>query len=216
VPNLSFHVEGAEAIPFAASPLLALKLRITNANPEEPVHSIALRCQIQIQSARRRYTAQEQERLTDLFGAPDRWSQTLRDMLWTHASAVVPAFAGSIVTDVQVPCTFDFNVAATKYFHGIDSGHIPLLLLFSGTVFYAAEDGALQVTQIPWNLDAKFQLPVEVWKQMMDLYYPNSVWLTLRRDVFDRLLAYKSRHGIPTWEQTIESMLPEIDRKAAS
>ncbi|MGI8989324.1 MAG: DUF6084 family protein [Bryobacteraceae bacterium] len=208
MPDLSFQVEGAEAVPHAAAPLLVLKLRVANANPEESLHSVAVQCQIQIQAARRRYNAEEQQRLTDLFGSADRWSLTLRTMLWTHSNIVVPAFQGSILVDLPVPCTFDFNVAATKYFSALDDGEIPILLQFSGTAFFAGENGALQVSPIPWNREAAYRLPVAVWKEMMDFHYPNTAWLSLRRDVFERLLAYKSRHGIPTWEQTIESMLP--------
>jgi hypothetical protein len=208
LPELSFQVEGVAAVPHAATPLLALRLRVAGNDSDELLHSVALQCQIQIQAARRRYSIEEQQRLTDLFGSPDRWSLTLRNMLWTHVNHVVPGFRGATVTDLPVPCTFDFNVAATKYFSALDEGEIPLLLQFSGTAFFEAEDGALQVSPIPWNREAAYRLPVAIWKQMMDLYYPNTAWLHLRRDVFDRLLAYKSRHGIPTWEQTIESMLP--------
>ncbi|MDQ1473921.1 MAG: hypothetical protein QOJ99_5401 [Bryobacterales bacterium] len=203
-----FRVEGAEAHAYAAAPLLVFKVRITNANPKETLHSVSVQCQIQIQSARRRYTAEEQQRLTDLFGSPDRWSLTLRNMLWTHSTFVVPGFQGVTFVDLPVHCTFDFNVAATKYFAAIDGGEIPILFQFSGTAFYEADDGALQVSPIPWNREAEYKLPVAVWKQMMDLYYPNTAWMHLRRDVFERLLAYKTLHGIPTWEQTIERMLP--------
>jgi hypothetical protein len=207
MPDFTFRVEGAEAVPYAASPLLVFKLRVINARQEEPVHSISVQCQIQIQASRRRYNAEEQERLSDLFGSSDRWSLTLRSMLWTHANVTVPGFLGTILVDLPVPCTFDFNVAATKYFSALDDGEIPILLQFSGTAFYAGEDGALQVSPIPWDREAAYKLPIAVWKEMMEFYYPNTAWLNLRRDVFDRLLAYKSRHGIPTWEQTIESML---------
>jgi hypothetical protein len=208
VPDLKFQIEGAEAVAYAAAPLLVFKLRVTNANPAETLHSVAVQCQIQIQSARRRYTQEEQQRLTDLFGSPDRWSLTLRNMLWTHANFAVPGFQGVALVDVPVHCTFDFNVAATKYFSAIDSGEIPILFQFSGTAFYAGEDGGLQVSPIPWNREAQYNLPVAAWKQMMDFYYPNTAWMHLRRDVFERLLAYKTTHGIPTWEQTIERMLP--------
>jgi hypothetical protein len=203
-----FQVEGAEAIAYAAAPLLVFKVRVTNANPEETLYSIALQCQIQIQSARRRYTSEEQQRLRDLFGSPDRWNLTLRNMLWTHSNFVVPGFQGDTLIDLPVHCTFDFNVAATKYFSAVEDGEIPILFQFSGTAFYEAEDGALQVSPIPWNCEGEYKLPVAAWKQMMDLYYPNTAWMHLRRDVFERLLAYKTLHGIPTWEQTIERMLP--------
>jgi hypothetical protein len=208
VPDLNFQIEGAEGVAHAAAPLLAFKLRVANAgDASEPIQTVALRCQIQIEAAHRRYSENEQERLLDLFGEPERWGQTLRTMLWTHASINVPPFVGSVLVDLPLTCTFDFNVAAAKYFAGLEDGEVPLLLLFSGTIFYEAEDGALQVSQIPWEKEAKYRLPVRVWKEMMDIYYPNSAWLCLRRDVFDRLYRYKMRRGIPTWEQTLENLL---------
>jgi hypothetical protein len=80
--------------------------------------------------------------------------------------------------------------------------------MFSGTVFYAGEDGALQVSPISWEQEATFKLPQTVWREMMDSYYPNSAWLNLRRDVFERLFQYKTQNGIPTWEQALEKVLP--------
>ncbi len=214
MPDLNFEVEKVEVLPFAAAPLLVFKLRVTNQNADEPVHNVMLRCQIQMEVTRRNYSDKDQERLLDLFGEPHRWSETLRNMLWTHANAVVQPFTGSAMVDLQVPCTFDFNVAATKYFAGLDDGEVPLALLFSGTVFYEAEDGALQVSQISWEKEARFRLPVRVWKEMMDIYYPNSAWLCLRRDIFDRLYRYKVSRGLPTWEQTLESILPDSEERA--
>jgi len=207
MPDLSFHVESAEAIPFAVAPQLALKLQVSNADRQEPIHTVALRCQIQIEATRRHYRADEQERLRDLFGAPERWGQTLRSFLWTHTSVIVPAFVGSTKIDLPVPCTFDFNVATTKYFSSLDEGEIPLCLQFSGTVFYAGSDGSLHVMLIPWDKELRFRLPVQVWKDLMDTYYPNSAWLCLRRDVFERLHRYKVENGIPTWEETLQRVL---------
>ena len=208
MPDLSFKVDGVTVVPFAAVPMLAFKIEIKNSRTSERIHTVALRCQIQIEAARRRYGANEQEKLRDLFGPVDRWSQTLRSMLWTHASVVTPGFEGeSTAVDLQVPCTFDFNVAATKYFGALTDGEIPLLLLFSGTVFYAPPDCPLQVAPISWDQEARFKLPVKVWREMMDTYYPNNVWINLRRDVFDRLYAYKMQHGIPSWEQALEQVL---------
>jgi len=207
MPELSFSVEGAESVPYAIAPTLGFKLRVANANPAETIHTVALRCQIQIDVTRRRYTADEQARMRDLFGEPERWSRTLRGFLWTHASVIVPAFQGSTLIELPVPCTFDFNVAATKYFEGLDDGEIPLQFLFSGTVFYTDESESLQIAPISWEQEAKFRLAVKTWREMMDAYYPNAVWFNLRRDVFDRLNAYKTQRGIPTWEQALECML---------
>lgn len=211
MPDLNFQVESVEAVAFAVAPLLVFKLRVTNANAGELIQTVALRCQIQIEPTRRHYNAEEQNQLLDLFGEPERWSQTLRTMLWTHASVVVLPFTDATTVELPVTCTFDFNVAATKYFAGLADGEVPLCLLFSGTVFYEAADGALQVAQISWEKETKYRLPVAVWKKMMDLYYPNSAWLCLRRDVFERLHQYKMRRGIPTWEQALESIFAAAD-----
>jgi hypothetical protein len=208
MPDLDFQVESAAAVQFAAIPTLAFRIGVTNACGSEPVHSVALRCQIQIEAARRHYGAGEQERLLDLFGEPERWSQTLRSMLWTNATATVSPFNGGTTVDVHVPCTFDFNVAATKYFHGIEKGEIPLCFMFSGTVFYDGGDGAPRVAPISWSKETRFRLPVETWRDMMETYYPNSAWLCLRRDVFERLYQYKTKNGIPSWEAVLERLLP--------
>ncbi|HVS38676.1 MAG TPA: DUF6084 family protein [Gemmataceae bacterium] len=209
MPELSFAVESARAEPFAAAPLLLFTLRVHQAAPVVPIHSVVLRCQIRIEPGKRPYAASEKERLHDLFDAPDRWRQTLRPMLWTHASVVLPPFTEGVTADLPAPCTFDFNVAATKYFHALEDGEAPLTFLFSGTVFYEGDDGALQVAQIPWDREAAFRLPMRTWREMMNRYYPNSAWLCLRQDIFDRLYRYKSRRGLPTWEQALESLLPD-------
>jgi hypothetical protein len=210
VPDLRFQIEGAEATPNAAAPIITFKVRVTDAEMQ-PIHSIALRVQVQIEPVRRRYSAQEQEHLYELFGEPERWSKSTTPLLWANLNVNVPAFDGSAVFDVAVPCTFDFNVAVTKYIHGLEAGEIPVSLFFSGTVFHAGRMG-LQIAQIPWDRNAAFQLPIQLWKQMMELYYPNTAWLCLRRDVFERLYNFKSQHGIPTWEQALDRILPQTEK----
>lgn len=208
MPDLTFRVRGAEAVRCSAAPLLALKLEVENGEAEEEIRSIALQCQIRIETTRRDYSRAEQELLGDLFGTPERWSQTLRSMLWTNAAVMVPGFRGGASVDLPVACTFDLTVATAKYFHGLRAGGAPLTLLFSGSVFYTDREGSLQVTQVPWSTEASFTLPVEAWKELMDAHYPNVAWLSLRRDVFERLSRYRSERGMASWEQTLESILP--------
>lgn len=207
MPDLKITVDTAESVLFAASPTLAFKLRVENADREEAIHTVALRCQIKIEVARRRYTTADQEHLRDLFDVPERWGQTLRNLLWVNTSTVIPQFRGVTTADLHVPCTFDFSVAATKYFNGLADGEIPVCLMFSGTVFYADPAGALRVAPISWDKETRFRLPLKVWKDMMDAYYPNTAWLCLRRDVFEELHRFKVERGIPTWEQAFEIML---------
>ncbi|HEY7422778.1 MAG TPA: DUF6084 family protein [Gemmataceae bacterium] len=218
MPDLNFQVEGAEPQRFAAVPILLFKLRIAEASTTSqqatPIHAIALRCQVRIEPTRRRYSAAEQERLLDLFGTPERWGQTLRPMLWTHISAVVPPFTGTGAVDLPVPCSYDFSLAATKYFDALQEDDIPLCFLFSGTVFYRTAEDTLQVAQISWEKEAYFRLPAATWRSLMDLYYPKSAWLCLRKDVFDQLNEYRSHHGLPTWEQTLERLLTVAEEAA--
>jgi hypothetical protein len=215
MPDLNYRVEGAAPQHYAAAPTLLFTLRITEAVAPgavpSPIHSLVLRCQIRIEPARRSYTPTEKERLRDLFGTPERWGQTLRPMLWTHVSSNIPAFEGSGVADLAVPCSHDFNLAATRYFAALEGGDLPLCFLFSGTIFYEADDGALQVSQISWEKETEFRLPAETWQGLMDHYYPNTAWLGLRRDAFDRLDSFRRRHGLTTAEQALERLLASAE-----
>ena len=206
MPNLDFRVAGAEVQEFAAVPSLLFKLRVENLE-DEPIRSVALNTQVRIAARQRHYEAAEQERLRELFGEPSGWGNTLRSLLWTHTVLQVPRFSGSTVVDMPVACTYDFEVVATKYLDGLEGGEVPLEFLFSGTVFYAAEGGWLQTARISWEKEAEFQLPVRMWKEMMEHYFPNSAWIRLRKDAFDELYDYKVRNGLPTWEAAVESLL---------
>jgi hypothetical protein len=214
MPELHFQIEGAEAVPHAATPLIAVKLRITNFPATETIHAVTLRCQVQIEPAKRRYVPNEQEKLLDLFGTPERWARTVKPLLWMNTSIAVPRFTGELLVDLELPCTFDFNVAATKYFHALDSGDIPVAVMFSGTLFYEGSNGALQISQVPWDRECIYRLPVSVWKDMMEMHHPNSAWLCLRRDAFEQLYNYKVRHGLPTWEQAIAKALASENASA--
>ena len=210
MPELQFQIESATTVEHSAAPLLVLRLRITNSS-EQTIHTIILRCQVQIEPARRSYIATEKEKLLDLFGTPDRWSRTVRPLLWMNTSVVVPTFAHATVVDLELPCTFDFNVAATKYFHALDSGEIPLRVMFSGTIFYRGAADELQIAQVPWDREATFRLSVSVWKQMMDAHHPNSALIWLGRDTFERLYRFKVQRGIPTWDEAVERALSSED-----
>ena len=214
MPDLNFEVVGAEAPVFAAVPTLIFKLQISNAVEQERIHSIMLRSQIQLSVIRRHYNPEEQARLLEVFGEPKRWGETLRSLLWTHASTMVPRFTGSTVVDVLVPCTYDFEVVGTKYFNALDDGDIPLTFLFSGTIFYEGEEGTMQVAQISWSKEASYRMPVQAWQDMIAHYYPNTAWIRLHKDVFDQLYQYKATHGLPTWEDVVARLLQAASEEA--
>ena len=205
--NLSFTVLGARAEPYAAVPTLIFRLGITESTGER-IHALALRCQIQIEPRHRHYTGREEERLLELFGEPRRWGETLKTLLWTHASAMLPGFTGSLEIDLPVACTYDFEVTAAKYFHALDDGEIPLLLLFNGTVFTRGQTG-FSVEPVPWEKEASYRLPVKVWRELMDLYFPGGAWIRLRRESFDALHRFKGRRALPTWDDAVEALIRE-------
>ncbi|MGH7936477.1 MAG: DUF6084 family protein [Chthoniobacterales bacterium] len=207
MPDLDFEILGVEAAVRGLVPLLHFKLRVTNEPLNETIQSVILQAQIQIQSPQRSYIESEKEKLFELFGAPEDWGQTLRVKLWTHSNTTVRTFSGATDAILPVPCSYDLNLAATKFFHGVEEGEVPLLFLFSGTIFYAGADGRLQVQQISWNKESAYRMSVRVWKELMEQHYPNSAWLYLERDVFERLANYKRRSGVTSWEQAIEKLL---------
>ena len=60
---------------------------------------------------------------------------------------------------------------------------------------------------MPWDCEASYRLPVSVWREMVDLYYPNTGWLRLDRDVLAALARHKAARGLTTWDETMESLL---------
>jgi hypothetical protein len=206
MPDLHFGVEGAEVLEYAAAPSLLFKLRIENLE-EELIRSVSLNTQVRIAATQRHYDTAEQERLLEVFGEPHRWGNTLRSLLWTHTTLQISPFSGSTVVDMPVPCTYDLEVVAAKYFYALKDGEVPLEFLFSGTVFYAGEGGRLQIARISWEKEAEYRMPIRLWKEMMERYFPNSAWIRLHKDAFDQLYDYKVRRGLPTWEAAVESLL---------
>jgi len=205
MPDLSFDCLEVRPLRFAAAPTLTFRLRVADAS-KTPIHAIALRVQIRIEPQRRRYDERESELLSSLFGEPSRWGETLRPFQFATESVMVPGFTGSCEVELPVPCTYDLEVAAGKYFHALADGVVPLTLLFSGTVFAKGGQG-FWVEQVPWHAEAGYRMPVTVWRELMDRYFPSSAWIRLHRETVDALLRYKGRHAIPTWDAAMEKLL---------
>jgi hypothetical protein len=205
--ELTFGCTGASAPRYAATPTLAFELTITESTGVR-IHAIALRCQIRIEPHRRRYSAAEARRLHDLFGDPSRWADTVKPIQLATISTMVPAFSALTEVDLQVPCTYDLEVASARYLYGLDDGTIPLLLLFSGTVFLASgDDDGFSVELVPWSSEASFRLPVSVWREVVDIHFPGSAWLRCGRETMDALAEFKATRALPTWDATLSALL---------
>jgi hypothetical protein len=203
--QLDFSVLDIAAEPYAVVPTLLARLRIVE-RTGEPVHALALRAQVRIEPQRRRYDDDEEAGLLDLFGRRERWADTLKPFLWLHTTAMVQGFTGTTETELALPCTYDFEVTGAKYLQALRDGEIPLVLLFSGTVFTRGLTG-FGVEQIPWDREATHRLPVAVWREVMDRYFPGSSWLRLDRDTLEALARYRSARGLLSWDDTVASLL---------
>jgi hypothetical protein len=212
--ELSFDCVGAQAERYAVVPSFTLQLRISETTGQR-VDAIALRCQIRIEPMRRRYTDAEAERLNDLFGETQRWSDTLKPLQFALLSVMVPSFTGSVQVNLPVPFSYDLEIASARYFSALDSGEIPLLMLFSGTIFGTA-DGRLQVQQVPWSKEATFRLPVSVWRASVDAHFPNSAWIRMTRETLDELIRFKNRKALPTWDATLAALLAQASQDQAT
>ncbi|ANZ14400.1 hypothetical protein SNOUR_05400 [Streptomyces noursei ATCC 11455] len=209
--ELSFVCTGVRADRYAAAPTLLFRLRITAAE-DARVHALALRCQLRIEPARRDYDPEEAAALADLFGVRSRWGSTLKPLQFAQVSLVVPGFTGETEVDLPVPCSYDLEVAAGRYMHALRDGEVPLLLLFSGTVF--AGPSGFQVFPVPWHKEAECRLPAAVWREMTDTHFPGCGWLRLPKESLDALLAFRSRHALPSWEATVQALLAAADGAA--
>lgn len=207
VAALEFAVVDAHPDAESAAPAITLQLHIDETSGT-PVQAIALRTQIRIEPLRRRYDDTEAEALRDLFGERSRWGSTLKPLQLAFANQMVPGFAGGTAIALSLPCSYDFDVAAHKYLYALDGGEVPLLLLFSGTVFTSGPNG-FSVTPIAWDKEARFRLPVDVWRAAMEMHFPGSTWLRLRSDVFDALHRYRIREQLLDWDEAITRLLKE-------
>jgi len=210
-PELSFRVAGADVLEHAAVPTLSFELRI-EASSGAAIRSVLLNVQIQIAARRRPYDETAERTLVELFGTAERWGSTLCTLPWVRTTVAVPPFDDSTIVELPVTCTYDLEVAASKYFNGLDAGKVPLEFLFSGSVFYINRAGLLQTARIAWESEVEFALPVRTWKQAIERHFPGAAWLRLDRASFDRLYAFKASNALPSWEAALDSLLEGRER----
>src|SRR3954454_499884 len=192
IPELAFSVVDAGRVEYSAAPALRFAVRAESVGGT-PIRSILLDAQIQIAARRRRYATSEHERLFELFGRRENGGASLRTLLWSRTTVVVPRFAESTVVELVQPCSYDLEVTASRYFDALEGGEVPLEFLFSGSVFASGADGALQVTRLPWTHEAEYRLPVAVCRDAMDRHFGGTAWVRLCKDTIDRLASFQPR-----------------------
>jgi Family of unknown function (DUF6084) len=210
--GVAFTVLDVAPEPYSVSPVLTARVGIST-TAEDPVHAIALRCQVRIEPLRRSYSDDDAGGLIDLFGPRERWATTQRTFLWQHCTALVPGFAGNATVALALDCTYDFEVAAAKYLHALRDGTLPLQFLFSGTIFVKSERG-FSVQQVPWDCECRYDMPTAVWRDLIAQHYPNTGWVRLNHETIAALAGYKSVQGLLDLDHAITSLL-DTERQAA-
>jgi hypothetical protein len=205
-PDLEFTVVGARPVKYAAAPMLALDVQVSEASGAA-VYMIALTVQLMIEPARRAYDEATRARLVELFGAPERWSVTTRSLVWAKLDVLVPAFTGATTVTVPIACHYDLELAAAKYLHSLRDGEAPLALHFNGMIYYPGADGGLQMVLIPWSKSIDFRMPVAVWRETIDHYYPATAWIAVRTNTFEALQREKLARGLATLDACVSALL---------
>jgi hypothetical protein len=205
VPEPEFEITGAAHIAFAAAPTILFSALATEAGGVE-VQSIALTAQVMIDPARRGYDPETRERLAELFGPPASWAPSTSGLAWARVAAAVPGFTGSTTFGLEVPCTYDLEVAAAKYFYAVTDGLVPLSFHFNGNVFYRS-GGQLQVSPVSWTSSAQYSMPLSVWRAMIAEHYPGGGWIRIADDTLERLQRRRSARGLASFDDCLRELL---------
>ncbi len=200
---LTFEITGAAAKRHAASPTIAFRVGITTG---ESIDAMILRAQIRIEPQWRNYDGTEKTLLNDLFGTPERWHTTLRSLSWADIPVAVPAFERETEAEANVPCTYDFDFAATRYLNSLGSGEIPVRFLFSGAVYRSAA-AAFSTERVPWSSECAYRMPLNVWRDAMRSCYGDDALIRVNRETLDRLQRYRALSGATSWDDLFERLL---------
>ena len=207
-PEPDFEVLGVRPLRHAAAPMLMLDLQVSEPSGR-PVYMIGLTIQLMIEPARRAYDEATRERLVGLFGEPERWAVTTHSVVWARLDVVVPAFTGSTTVTVPIACNYDLEVAAAKYLYSLSDGEVPMALHFNGMVYYPNEQGGLQMVLVPWSRTVDYRMPVSVWRETIEHFYPNTGWVALRSETLLSLERERVARGLPTYDACVQWLLGE-------
>ncbi len=205
-PDPEFTITGVAHQAFAAAPTLVFAALASDLSGGQ-IQSMALNVQVMIDPAKRGYDDETRARLAELFGPPASWAPSTSGLAWAQVATGVPGFAGSTTFAIEVPCTYDLEVAAAKYFYAIAGGEVPLSFHFSGNVFFTASGGALQVVPVAWSNTATFRMPIAVWRAMIAEHYPSGGWIRIDHETLAALQDRRSARGLPTFDACVAELL---------
>lgn len=199
-----FAVLAADPKQHAAAPAIRFRLRVRCEG--EPIEAMVLRAQIRIEPQWRAYEPAEEPLLEELFGTPDRWGKTLHALAWADLPVMVPAFAGETEVDVNVPCTFDFDVTASRFFSALQDGEIPLRFFFSGSIFRRSPEG-FSAEPVSWSCECAYRMPLSVWRAALRACFGDSALIRVDRETFHALHRLRARTGATNWDDVFAALI---------
>ncbi len=205
-PEPEFAITAVAHQAFAATPTMVFAAAASDASGAQ-IRSMALNVQVMIDPARRGYDDETRVRLTELFGPPESWAPSTSGLAWAQVATGVPGFAGSTTFAIEVPCTYDLEVAAAKYFYAIPGGEVPLSFHFSGNVFFDGPTGALQVVPVAWSNTATYRMPISAWRAMIAEHYPGGGWIRIDHETLAALQKRRSARGLPSFDACVAELL---------
>lgn len=209
MPDLDFEITSADVKPQAAVPTLVFRLQISNDIEDEEIYAVGLKSQVRIESVHRKYDEETKPLLRDVFGSSERWDENLKSLYWKQVTIPVPRFTGQTQIEIPLECSEDLSTSVGKYFYALEKGEIPLTFIFKGSVFYKGSEDTIQVTPVPWEKEASYNMPVSLWNNLREAYFPDSKYLRVPHELFDKLYAYKTKSIHPTINKCLESLVDE-------
>jgi len=207
----SFAITGGKSEPHAAVPTLKLGLLI-ELRDGGALEGMTLFCQARLEPQRRSHSEAEAARLQDLFGARVRWPATMKSLPWVEASLFVPPFERRTEVTLMLPCSYDLEVSAARYFQALEGENaVPIKLLFRGTMFSRGPHG-LEMSPLPWSCEASWRMPLQLWRDAVEDVFPDAGWLRLPRSTIDALLAFKGSRALGTWDGVMKALLDGVAR----
>ncbi len=186
--------------------MLMLDLQVSEPSGR-PVYMIGLTIQLMIEPARRGYDDLTRERLAGLFGAPERWAVTTHSLVWAQLDVARPGVHGFDHGDGADGVQLRPRGSRRQVPDALPDGEVPMALHFSGIVYYPNERGGLQMVLVPWSCSIDYRMPVAMWRETIDHYYPNTGWVTLRSATLAALEHERVQRGLPTYDACISELL---------
>jgi hypothetical protein len=119
----------------------------------------------------------------------------------------VHSFSGAITFGLEVPCTADLEVTASRYISALPDGEVPLTFHFTGRVLYEGPNRSVQVVHLPWSTSAQYRMPVSIWKAMITHHHGESGFVLLHNDTLTDLTHYKRDRGLHSYDSAVLDLL---------